>query len=117
MLMNLFRGLLICLCHILPPKLGRIAARLCNDYVSPYPDERGCYRTDVAFCAIGLLRQGDVEGFRIYLGKYPFVERWQGFFHPRLFYISFFNGEWRITTVRIPRPYGKALIQPMNCQN
>ena len=114
--MNILRWLLIAACNSLPSKLGRVAIALC--YRLPaYPEEAGCFRTDVALCALGLLRQGDIKTFERWIARYPFAERWNGFFHPRLLKVSHQDGiGWRINSItHSPGHFGMAVI-PLKAQ-
>jgi len=109
---NIIRSFMISIATAFPPNVGMLAAKICNQIPS-YPDESGCFRTDVAICAIGILRQGGIKEFEHWVARYPFCERWQGMFHPNLFKIHF-NQErgWHILNItHCDRQYGRAVIR------
>lgn len=110
---NFIRAFLVMLVHTTPSEVGMVMTKLCNR-LPAHPDEEGSFRTDIAFCALGLLRNGDIKGFEYWIAKYPFQERWQGFFHPHFFRIAFSPERgWHIENItHCPRQYGESLIQP-----
>lgn len=71
------RWFLISLCYITPKFMRHPIVNLIKRY-PPWPEEEGCFRTDVATAAFGILRGGDIIGFQQLLGNYPFPERWEG---------------------------------------
>ena len=110
--MNFVRWFLILVANTAPVRTRRWAAKVCRTRVPPYPEEKGAFRTDVAICAFGILRAGDVGGFTEYLRLYPFEERWMGFY-PRDIYIPFPSQgrRWAVfSSVNVPRRFGKAVL-------
>jgi hypothetical protein len=110
-LWNVLRSFMIFFATVSPPRVGMIAAKICNR-IPPYKGEEGSFRTDVAICVVGILRNGGIEQFEYWLGRYPFPNRWQGFFHPLLYGIRYTPERgWRIYAgTHIPIYYGKAFV-------
>ena len=106
--MNALRWLFIVACNILPERMGRISALLCRNIVPPYKEEVGAFRTDIALCAFGLLRHGDVEGFLYWVQRYPFDNRWNGFYQHQV-QVAFYDGAWRVNTPGV-LTFGKATL-------
>jgi len=113
-LSDILRSLMIFVATAFPPMVGMLATKLCNR-LSSYPDEKGGFRTDVAICALGILRQGGIEEFEHWIARYPFVERWQGMFHPRMFKVQFTQDQgWHILNItHCDRKYGRAVIRTL----
>ena len=106
--MNLLRWLLITIANLVPSKiLRRTATHICNRIPS-YSEEEGAFRSDVALCALGLLRYGDINGFEYWLTHYPFPRRWMG--HAHLLCIDFKQGKWRVFGLNARRNFGKAQL-------
>jgi hypothetical protein len=109
--MNLLRWLLIFVCNVFPPFLGRLAAKVCNK-MPAYKEEEGKFRTDVGLCALGILRQGDISGFLGWVAKYPlpdFIDCWEALLNDRAIRIFFrpSEGKWKIGACP-RRSFGKA---------
>lgn len=92
---DIVRLLWIGLAYIGPSKLRVWAVDMLRRYTQEFPEEIGCFRTDVAFAAYGVLRSGDVKAFEQIVAAYPFPERWVGMF-PRI-NVAHIRGEgWRV---------------------
>lgn len=107
--MNLLRWLLIATANLVPSKiLRRTATHICN-IIPSYPEEEGAFRSDIALCAFGLLRYGDINGFEYWLARYPFPRRWTSGYY-RLLCVDFIQGKWYVFGLNARRNFGKAQL-------
>ena len=105
---QMLRWFLILIANLAPSKtLRRVATHLCNS-IRSYPEEEGVFRNDVALCAFGILRQGDIEGFEYWVARYPFPEKWLGY--PHLLCIDFIDRRWKAFGLNTTRNFGKAKL-------
>ncbi|HLC38715.1 MAG TPA: hypothetical protein VJJ80_01110 [Patescibacteria group bacterium] len=109
MIVEFKRWILITLCYFAPRIIRRKAIFWLRRFPT-YPEELGCFRTDVAFAALGLLRAGDIQLFEDQVAAYPFAERWNGL-NSRIQVAHLrSHGGWRVFTSFANNKIGKSSL-------